>query len=99
MNYLKDYNISLEQINYLKENLDNKQQDNFIYNNDKIKKILNIFLDLGVTNLYNIIMTNPNMFFDTIDSIKKRINNYENKEEIKKLLNEDALNLHLIGLL
>ena len=81
MNYLKDYNISLEQINYLKENLDNKQKDNFIYNNDKI------------------IITSPNMFFDTIDSIKKRINNYENKEEIKKLLNEDALNLHLIGLL
>lgn len=99
MNYLKDYNISLEQINYLKENLDNKQKDNFIYNNDKIKKILNLFLDLGVTNLYNIIITSPNMFFDTIDSIKKRINNYENKEEIKKLLNEDALNLHLIGLL
>ena len=99
MNYLKDYNISLEQINYLKENFDNKQQDNFIYNNDKIKKILNIFLELGITNLYNIIITNPDMFFDTLDSIKKRIDNYDNKEELRRLLNEDALNLHIIGLL
>lgn len=46
----------------------------------KIVDILNLFLSIGVTNIYNIIIINPSMFYDTVTSIKNRINKYENKD-------------------
>ena len=101
MNYLKNYNLSDEQIqnieNAIKEH--NVNKDIFEYDSEKITDILNLFLSIGVTNLYNIIITNPSMFCDTVSSIKNRINKYENKYELARLLNDDALNLNLIGLL
>ena len=101
MNYLKDYNLSEEQIknieNAIKEH--NVSIDIFKYDPEKVIEILNLFLSIGVTNLYNIIITNPSMFCDTVSSIKNRINKYENKYELARLLNDDALNLNLIGLL
>ena len=44
-------------------------------------------------------MTNPGLFYDTTSSIKKRIDKYEDKSELARLLNEDPDNLSLIGLL
>lgn len=101
MNYLKDYNFSDEQIRNIETSIveHDVNVDIFKYDTEKIIEILNLFLSIGVTNLYNIIMTNPSIFCDTVSSIKNRINKYENKYELAKLLNEDALNLSLIGLL
>ena len=101
MNYLKSYNLSDEQIKNIEEAIKehNVNIDIFKYDPEKIVDILNLFLSIGVTNLYNIIVTNPSMFCDTVSSIKNRINKYEDKYELARLLNEDTLNLNLIGLL
>ena len=101
MNYLKSYNLSDEQIKNIEEAIKehNVDIDIFKYDPEKIVDILNLFLSIGVTNLYNIIVTNPSMFCDTVSSIKNRINKYEDKYELARLLNEDTLNLNLIGLL
>ena len=101
MNYLKKYNISDEEIENIKDVVEEKDVniDIFKYDEEKITDILDLFVSIGVTNLYNIIITNPSMFCDTISSIKRRIDKYENKKELARLLNEDALNLNLIGLL
>jgi len=101
MNYLKKYDITDEQIQnienvLLKENID---IDLFIFNSDKIEKILNLFLTIGVNNLYDVIITAPDMFCDTISSIEARINKYEDKEELANLINEDANNLILVDLM
>lgn len=101
MNYLKSYNLTDEQIKNIESVIldHNVNIDIFKYDSEKIVEILNLFLSIGVTNLYNIIITNPSMFCDTVSSIKNRINKYENKYELARLLNEDALNLRLVGLL
>ena len=44
-------------------------------------------------------MTSPLMFRDTVNSIKNRINKYNDKSELARLLNEDANYLSLVGLL
>ena len=101
MNYLKDFNLTDEQIKSITETIieSNVDINIFKYDSDKVIEILNLFLQIGVTNLYNIIITRPALFCDTVESIKKKIDKYEDKVELANLLNEDALNLELIGLL
>ena len=101
LDYLNNYNISNEQIAIIEKNIKEKgvNIDIFKYAPEKIISILNLFKSIGVTNFYNIIITNPSMFRDTITSIKNRINKYPNKNELAKLLDEDITNLSLVGLL
>lgn len=98
MDYLKEFNITDEQIDKIENVLDELEinKDIFIYDADKIKIILNLFKAIGVHNFFNIIITSPSLFFDTIESIKVRIDSYPDKEELAHLLNEDATNLKLI---
>ena len=57
-----------------------------------------LFKNIGVRNFYEVIITNPYMFYDTVRSIEVRINGYRNKEELGRLINEDPTNLELIQL-
>ena len=101
MNYLKEYNITEQQIEKIKAilNENNINIDIFEFNQEKIIAILDLFKSIGVNNLYEIIITSPSMFCDTIKSIELRLNNYENKQELAELLNEDATNLFLVDLI
>ena len=94
--YLEKY-LSLEEIKSL-DDID-INHDTFMYDGEKISSILDIFYDMGVKNIYNLIKTNPYLFSDTLTSITKRIGDYPNKEELAKLLDEDPHNLSLVGLL
>ena len=100
MEYLKNYNLSDLQINELEEIL--KEQDvidTFKYEPEKVTSILDLLVSLGVRNIYDIIISSPLMFLDTVSSIKTRVNSYEDKNELARLLNEDSTNLSLVGLL
>ena len=101
MNYLKNYNLSDEQINNIEKLIKERGQniDTFKYDPEKITSILDLFISMGVTNIYGIITTSPSMFRDTVRSVKNRINKYEDKNELARLLNEDANNLSLVGLI
>jgi hypothetical protein len=100
MNYLKKYDITDEEINNIEKILEAAEVsvDMFKYNPEKIMGILDLFYDIGVRNIYEIIITNPYMFYDPIRSIKIRIDAYKNKDELARLINQDARNLDLIGL-
>ena len=100
MNYLKDYNITDNDIKNIEQVLEKAEVniDMFLYNEEKIKGILDLFRNIGVTNIYEIIITNPYMFYDTIESIEKKINGYSDKSELARLLNDDPNNLDIIHL-
>ena len=68
MNYLKEYNIKEEEIINIEKVLDAAEVniDIFLYNEDKVKRILDLFKNIGVKNLYEVIITNPYMFYDTV---------------------------------
>lgn len=100
MDYLKNYNINDEQIRNLEKVIRSESSniDLFMFEPEIITNILDLFTSIGVTNIYGIIMTCPSMFCDTIESIKKRIDKYEDKTELARLLNDDPSNLILIGI-
>lgn len=101
MNYLKEYNITEEQI----EEIDNYftktygSSDVFKYEVEKVKSILDMFRDLKINNIYDVIMSGSDMFFDTVASVKRRLDKYPNQEELSKLINADANNLKLVDLI
>ncbi len=101
MNYLKEYNITDDEINNIKKILEQAEVniDIFLYNEEKVKKILDLFKNIGVRNFYDIIITNPYMFYDTVSSIESKINGYKDKQELARLINEDPNNLDIVHLL
>ena len=100
MNYLKEYGITDEEIENIKKILDVTEVsiDIFQFNKEKVCSILDLFKNIGVKNLYEVIITNPYMFYDTVRSIEIRIKSYKNQEELARLINEDPGNLSLIQL-
>ena len=100
MDYLKEYGITSEQIESIKEIIDIAEVniDIFLYNEEKVKAILDLFKNIGVRNFYEIIITNPYMFYDTVRSIEMRIKGYKDKNELAMLINQDPTNLELIQL-
>lgn len=100
MNYLTKYNISSEEIENIKRVLEvsDVNMDIFVYEEDKITRILDLFYEMGVNNIYDIIIYNPYMFYDTVSSIKDKIDSYQDKGELVKLINDDVSNLELIDL-
>lgn len=100
MDYLKDYNISDDELDNIRRVLGEAEVniDMFLYNKEKIKSILDLFKNIGVTNFYGIIVTDPYMFYDTVKGIASKINGYRDKGELARLINEDPKNLDIIHL-
>jgi hypothetical protein len=100
MDYLKEYDITSEEIESIKKIVEAAEVniDIFLYNEEKVKAILDLFKNIGVKNLYEVIITNPYMFYDTVRSIEMRIKGYKDKNELARLINEDPTNLELIQL-
>ncbi len=101
MDYLKKYNLSEEDIAEFLNVIEERglTESNFRFNSSKIEEILDIFVELGVRNIFELIITAPEMFYDPISSIKRRINSYPNKTELARLINEDINNLALVNLI
>ncbi len=101
MKFLEKYGITEEQIQTIRETLKNSNinEELFIYNPEKICEILDIFKEIGVTNLFDVIVTSPYMFLDTVKSIKYRIDCYGDDKKLGELINEDPYNLDLANLL
>lgn len=101
MNYLISYGLSPEEVETVEKVIEksNINKDIFEYDFEKIIEILNIFTDHGITNYFGILTTSPSLFCDTPKSIEDRLNSYGNKEELAKLINENADNLALVDLI
>jgi hypothetical protein len=100
MDYLKEYGITDEEIESITRIVEAAEVniDIFLYNEEKVKSILDLFKNIGVKNLYEVIITNPYMFYDTVRSIEMRLKGYKDKAELARLINEDPTNLKLIQL-
>lgn len=95
MDYLKEYNIDDKQIKEIVSafNSENINTDILEFEPEKVIEILDLFKDIGVNNLYEIMKYNPSLFCDTVKSVRDRINNYGDKNKLAKLINEDVHNL------
>ena len=97
MDYLIKYNLTNEDIKDITNSIDEEDRLEIEMNEEKISSILNYFLSIGLTNIKDIIITKPNLFYDDVNSIKMRIEKYSDTNIIE-LLKEDPLNFDLIGM-
>lgn len=95
MDYLSKYNITKEMLEELKKSLDSSHINYLELYEDKITKILDYLISVGINNVYDILMHRINIFYEDIDYIKKSI---ESNNNIVELINEDIVNFEDIGL-
>ena len=97
MEYLTKYNLTTEDIKDITNSIDEDDKLELELNEERVSSIIDYFLSLGLTNIKDIIITKPNLFYDDVNSIKMRIEKYSNTNIIE-LLKEDPINFDLIGM-
>ncbi len=97
MEYLTKYNLTTEDIRDITSSIDEDDKLELDLNEERVSSIIDYFLSIGITNIKDIIITKPNLFYDDVNSIKERIEKYSNTN-ILELLKEDPINFDLIGM-
>lgn len=97
MEYLTKYNLTAEAINDIINTIDEDDKLELELNEERVSSIIDYFLSIGLTNIKDIIITKPNLFYDDVNSIKERIEKHSNTNIIE-LLKEDPINFDLIGM-
>ena len=97
MEYLTKYNLSTDHIRDIARSIDEEDKLELDSNEERVSSIIDYFLSIGLTNIKDIIITKPNLFYDDVNSIKERIEKYSNTN-ILELLKEDPINFDLIGM-
>ena len=97
MEYLTKYNLTTEDIRDITSSIDEDDKLELDLNEERVSSIIDYFLSIGITNIKDIIITKPNLFYDDVNSIKERIEKYSNTN-ILELLKEDPINSDLIGM-
>ena len=97
MEYLTKYNLTTEDIRDITSSIDEDDKLELDLNEERVSLIIDYFLSIGITNIKDIIITKPNLFYDDVNSIKERIEKYSNTN-ILELLKEDPINFDLIGI-
>ena len=97
MEYLTKYNLTTEDIKDINNSIDEDDKLELELNEERVSSIIDYFLSIGLTNIKDIIITKPNLFYDDINSIKMKIEKYSNTNIIE-LLKEDPINFDLIGI-
>lgn len=97
MEYLTKYSLTTEDIKDISNTIDEDDRLELELNEERVSLIIDYFLSIGLTNIKDIIITKPNLFYDDVNSIKMRIEKYSNTNIIE-LLKEDPINFDLIGI-
>lgn len=91
MEYLKAFNLNMDDINDILRNIDEQDKLEFDYNEIKIKKIIKYFISKRITNIKDLIINRTYIFYEDYDKLKSIIDKLS-KEQID-LINKDASNL------
>ncbi len=91
MEYLKAFNLNMDDINDILRNIDEQDKLEFDYNEVKIKKIIKYFISKRITNIKDLIINRTYIFYEDYDKLKSIIDKLS-KEQID-LINKDASNL------
>lgn len=97
MEYLEKYNLTNEDIENIISNIDEQDILEIEYNQKRVEEIIEYLLSIGIKDIKTILMYKTNIFYDDIDSIKRRVEEY-NGIDLIELINEDIINFDLIGI-
>lgn len=97
MEYLKKFNFTEEDIKDIIDNIENQDIMELEFNEDRIISIIEYLISLGIKDIKSILIYKNNIFYDDLDSIKRRFEDY-NGIDIVELINENLVNFDLIGI-
>lgn len=94
MNYIKNYGLTDEDIKEIEEYLSDEEINNYYVSELRVTEILDYLKSLGIKNIKDILMYKSNIFYESVNTIKKNI---PNDKIIIELINEDYQNLDRLG--
>lgn len=94
MNYIKNYGLTDEDIKEIEEYLSDEDINNYYVSELRVAEILDYLKSLGIKNIKDILMYKSNIFYESVNTIKKNI---PNNKIIIELINEDYQNLDRLG--
>ena len=94
MNYIKNYGLTDEDIKEIEEYLSDEDINNYYVSELRVAEILDYLKSLGIKNIKDILMYKSNIFYESVNTIKKNI---PNDKIITELINEDYQNLDRLG--
>lgn len=95
MNFLREYDITDEVIEQIRENNDSSIIQSVIYNAQNVGKIINYFKEINIEVIDELLISRPELFTVDISKIKSEINKY-NVEVLVNLINEDINSINFI---
>ncbi len=95
MNFLREYDITDEVIEQIRENNDSSIIQSVIYNEQNVGKIINYFKEINIEVIDELLISRPELFTVDISKIKSEINKY-NVEVLVNLINEDINSINFI---
>ena len=95
MNFLREYDITDEVIEQIRENNDSSVIQSVIYNEQNVGKIINYFKEINIEVIDELLISRPELFTVDISKIKSEINKY-NVEILVNLINEDINSINFI---
>ena len=97
LSYLKEYNITDEQIKDIIDTYDNSLLKNLNFSKKNVKEIIKYLLDFGVEDIYNVIKNRIDLFFLPLSLIKQNFTKLD-KNMLVYLLNnsiDDLINYNI----
>ena len=95
MNFLREYDITDEVIEQIRENNDSSIIQSVIYNEQNVGKIINYFKEINIEVIDELLISRPELFTIDLSKIKSEINKY-NVEILVNLINEDINSINFI---
>lgn len=95
IDFLKEYNISLKVIDMIKKENSGANLYNLSCNQEEIKEIINYLRGLGIICVDELLIYRIDLFFNSLDDIKKRFSKY-NINDLVNSLNNDYCFIDLI---
>lgn len=97
LSYLKDYNLTDDQIKDIINTYDNELLKSLSFSKKNVKEIIKYLLDFGVEDIYNVIKRRIDLFFLPVTLVKQNFTKLD-KNMLVYLLNnsvDDLINYNI----
>ena len=97
LSYLKDYNLTEDQIKDIVNTYDNDLLKSLDFSKRNVKEIIKYLLDFGVEDIYNVIKRRVDLFFLPVSLVKQNFTKLDKKMLVYLLNNsiDDLINYNI----
>ena len=97
MNYLKQFNLSDDDLNEIYDSLSDEDWQFVSATKIQIEDLLEYLISIGITNIKDIFLYRPNVLYQYAEDMEQYIKDCKDEDIVNKI-NEDVENFELLGL-